>query len=69
MMTVHAESRVLLSGFFSQLYLTINPYAAGGYFGQYKMMPKPEKLLKPYHIGTHLRVLGKSFPMSTKMTW
>ena len=36
--------------------LSINPYVAGGYFCQYKMMKKNEKWLKPWHIGTHLIV-------------
>ena len=45
-----------------------NPYAAGGLFCQYKMMQKkPEKWLKPSLMGTHLRVLSKSFSMSTNM--
>ena len=39
----------------------LNPYAAGGYFGHYKIMQiKPEKLLKPWHMDTHLRVLKES---------
>ena len=29
----------------------------------------PEKLLKPWQMGTHLIVLRESFPMSTHMTW
>ena len=41
-----------------------NPYAAGGLFGQYKMMRKTETLA----YGTYLRVLNVSFPMSTNMT-
>ena len=28
----------------------------------------PEKLLKPWTMGTHLRVLSKSYQMNTKMT-
>ena len=28
----------------------------------------PEKSLKLWHMGTHLRVLNESYPMSTKMT-
>ena len=32
------------SGVFSMMKITLNPYAAGGKFGQYKMMQKnPEK--------------------------
>ena len=27
-----------------------------------------EKLLKPWQMGTHMRVLGESFLMNTKMT-
>ena len=37
--------------------VAVNPYAGGGQFCQYKMMQKPEKWLKPWHMGTHLRVL------------
>ena len=45
--------------------LTLNNYAAGGYFGQYKMMKKTtEKWLKPWNMGTHLRVLSESYPMN-----
>ena len=33
-----------------------------------KWCKKPEKSLKPWHMGTHLKVLIKSFPMSTNMT-
>ena len=28
----------------------------------------PEKLVKPWNMGTHLRALNKSFPMNTNMT-
>ena len=28
----------------------------------------PEKWLKPWHMGTHLRVLSKGFPMNTNLT-
>ena len=45
----------------------VNPCAADGQFGQYKMMQKPRKWQKPCHMGTHLRVLIKSYPMNTKM--
>ena len=45
----------------------LNPYAAGGLFGQYKMMQKPEKYMKPWQMGTHLRVLSKSYQMNTNM--
>ena len=45
-----------------------NPYAVGGQFGQYKMMQKTEKSLKPWHMVTHLRVFGESFPVNTNMT-
>ena len=30
---------------------------------------KVEKLLKPWHMGTHLRVLNESYPIETNMTW
>ena len=33
-----------------------------------KMMQKTEKWLKPWHMGTHLRVLIESYPMNTNMT-
>ena len=33
-----------------------------------KWCRKPEKWLKPWHMGTHLRVLSESFPMNTNMT-
>ena len=34
--------------------------AAGGLFGQYKMMQKNWKWLKPWHMGTHQRELSES---------
>ena len=37
-----------------------NPFAAG--------QIQPLKWLKPWHMGTHLKVLRKSFPMDTNMT-
>ena len=33
-----------------------------------KRCKKHEKLLKPWQMGTHLRVLGESFQMNTKTT-
>ena len=33
-----------------------------------KLRKNPRELRKPWHMGTHLRVLSKSFPMSTNMT-
>ena len=33
-----------------------------------KWCRKPEKLLKPWHMGTHLKVLSESFPINTNMT-
>ena len=33
-----------------------------------KWCKKPGKWLKPWQMGTHLRVLSESFPMSTNMT-
>ena len=46
--------------------------AEGSWFGQYKMMQKrflknPEKLLKPWHMGVHPKVLSESFLMNTNM--
>ena len=35
---------------------------------KYKMLQKNLKLPKPWHMGTHLRVLGESYPMNTNMT-
>ena len=32
------------------------------------MVQKTGKLLKPWHMGTHLRVLSESYPMNTNMT-
>ena len=34
--------------------IRVNPYAAVGYIGHYKMMQKHEKWLKSWHMGTHL---------------
>ena len=33
-----------------------------------KWCKKPDKWLKPWHIGTHLRVIGESYPINTNMT-
>ena len=33
-----------------------------------KWCKKPETWLKPWHMGTHLRVLNESYPMNTNMT-
>ena len=41
-----------------------NLYAAGGKFGKYRI----RKWLKPWHMGTHIRVLSESYPMNTNMT-
>ena len=32
-------------------------------FANTKCWKHPEKLLKPWHMGTHLRVLSESYPM------
>ena len=32
------------------------------------MIQKPEKWLKPWQMGTHLRVLSESYPINTNMT-
>ena len=37
-------------------------------FAEHKMMQKHEKLLKPWHMGTHLKVLSESYPMNTNKT-
>ena len=36
--------------------------------GKNKMMQKAEKLLIPWHMGTHLTVLSECYPMNTNMT-
>ena len=43
--------------------------STGGLFGQLIQndVKNPEKWLKPWHIGTHLRVLSESYPMKTNM--
>ena len=33
-----------------------------------KWCKKPEKWLKPWHLGSHMRVLEESYPINTKMT-
>ena len=46
-----------------------NPNAAGGEFGQYEIMQKKsERCLKPWNMGTHLRILSESYPMNTNIT-
>ena len=47
---------------------SINPYAAGTKFDQYKMLQKNWKITKTLAYGTHLRVLSESYPMNTIMT-
>ena len=37
-------------------------------FANTKWCKKPEKWLKPCHMGTHLRELGRSYPMDTNST-
>ena len=44
-----------------------NPFAAGGYFGQYKMMQKPEKYLNPVYWVLISEYSAKT-PMNTNMT-
>ena len=39
------------------------------YLGNTKWCKKAGKWLKPWHMGTHLRVLSESYPMNTNMTW
>ena len=47
----------------------VNPYAAGGYnLANTKWCKIPEKWLKPWHMGPHLRVLSESYLMNTNMT-
>ena len=33
-----------------------------------KWWENPEKLLKPWHMGTHLKVLSESYPMNSNIT-
>ena len=33
-----------------------------------KKMQNPKEWMKPWHMGTYLRVLGESYPMNTNMT-
>ena len=40
-----------------------------GNFANTKWCKKPEKWLKPWHMGTHMKVLRVSCPMNTSMTW
>ena len=37
-------------------------------FDSTKCCKKPEKWLKPWHMGTHLRALSESYLMNTNMT-
>ena len=46
--------------------MVINPYAAT--LVNTKWYKISEKCLKPWQMGTHVRVLGESFPMNTNMT-
>ena len=39
-----------------------------GNFANTKSCKKAQKWLKLWHIGTHLRVFGESYPMNTNMT-
>ena len=52
----------------NKISLCLNPYAAGGEFGQYGMIQKTWKNDKLRHMGTHIRVLGESYLMNTNMT-
>ena len=45
-----------------------NPYAAGGQLANTKWCKNPGKWPKPWHVGTHLRVLSESYPMNTNLT-
>ena len=37
-------------------------------FANTKLCKKPEKCLKPWQMGTHLKALNESYPMNTNMT-
>ena len=47
------------------LYLTLMLLVAN--LANTKWSKKPEKWLKPWHMGTHLRVLSESYPTNTNM--
>ena len=47
---------------------SFNPYAAGGGFGQYKMMQKNSKITETLTNGSSFGVLSESYPMNTNMT-
>ena len=50
-------------------FISFNPFAAGyTYLTNTELCRKPEKCLKPWHMGTHRRVLRESYPMHTNMT-
>ena len=56
--------------FLAKLVIKIIRVAAGGYFGQYKMMKNSEEgMTETLAHGTHLRVPIESFPMNTNMKW
>ena len=47
--------------------ISIIPYVAGSSFSQNKMWKKAEKWQKPWHMGTHMRVLSQSYLMNINM--
>ena len=50
------------------IFVTLNPCASGGLIWPILNDAKnPEKWLKPWQMGTHLRVLSESYPMNTNM--
>ena len=50
----------------SERYLTLMLLTAN--LPNSKWRKKPKKQLKPWYMGTHLRVLSESYPMNTNMT-
>ena len=48
----------------------LNPSTAGmvANLANTKLYQKPENWQKPWHMGSHLGVLSKGFPMNTNMT-
>ena len=48
--------------------VTLTLTLLGTNFTTTKWCKNPVKSLKPWHMGTHLRVLGQYYPMNTNMT-
>ena len=59
---MRTQTTMLLQIFFI---FSLNPCAAGGEFGKYKIMQKSLKMAETLAHGYHLRVLSESFPINT----